>query len=229
MSFTWDLRDNPFNATRGALFSTSLEHVNAFPLASDSNKATDLSHFFRFTGRVAAYLSLPYKLVLAASLAAGYNLQLFTASKTYPDRLFFLGGVDSLRSFLADSVVPQDIAEKITVKGTADDCTSTASAPAGTQGASICDVGIRGGDILVNPRLELRIPLTETFQTGIFLDSGNVWTGNGTVDLLVLRYAVGAGLRVGTPIGPIAFDYGINLNRRSWEDFGAFHFSIGLF
>jgi outer membrane protein assembly factor BamA len=228
VNFTWDVRDNPFNATRGALFSTSLEHVNAFPLVTDDNKATDLSHFLRFTGRVAAYLSLPRKLVLAMSLSAGYNLQLFTGSKTYPDRFFFLGGVDSLRSFLADSVVPQDVAEKI-IDGDATKCVSTGSVAAAPHPLSICDIGIRGGDLMVNPRAELRVPLTDTFQAGLFLDTGNVWTGSGTVDILALRYALGAGLRIATPIGPIAFDYGVNMNRRLWEDFGAFHFSIGLF
>jgi outer membrane translocation and assembly module TamA len=30
-------------------------------------------------------------------------------------------------------------------------------------------------------------------------------------------------------VGPVALDYGFNLLRRSWEDRGAFHFSIGLF
>ena len=30
-------------------------------------------------------------------------------------------------------------------------------------------------------------------------------------------------------IRPLALDYGVNLIRRPWEDFGAFHFSIGLF
>jgi outer membrane translocation and assembly module TamA len=49
------------------------------------------------------------------------------------------------------------------------------------------------------------------------------------VDPFDLRYAAGTGLRTMTPIGPLALDYGINLDRRPWEDFGAFHFSIGLF
>ncbi len=226
-SFTWDLRDNPFNATRGGLFSTSLEHVDAFPLLAENNQAKEVSHFLRFTGRVAAYLSLPRKLVLAMSLAAGYNLQLTDRSKTYPDRLFFLGGVDSVRSFLADSLVPQDVAERI-VDGDTARCTDPRY-KSNPDSLSICDVQIRGGDVMVNPRVELRIPLTETFQTGVFLDAGNVWTGAGTVDIVVLRYALGAGLRIATPIGPIALDYGINMNRRQWEDFGAFHFSIGLF
>ncbi len=60
---------------------------------------------------------------------------------------------------------------------------------------------------------------------------GNVWTDATKVrlDADFLRYGLGPGLRVPTPIGPIAFDYGFNLNRRAWEDIGAFHFSIGLF
>jgi outer membrane translocation and assembly module TamA len=44
-----------------------------------------------------------------------------------------------------------------------------------------------------------------------------------------LRYTAGAGVRVSTPVGPLALDYGINLDRRPNEDFGAVHFSIGLF
>lgn len=228
LNFTWDLRDNPFNATRGALFSTSLEHVDAFPLLADNNQATAVSHFLRFTGRVAAYVSLPRKLVLAMSLAGGYNLQLVPHSSTYPDRLFFLGGVDSIRSFLADSVVPQDVANRI-VDGDPARCTEPGFPPTAPHPLSICDIRIRGGDVMVNPRAELRIPMTETFQTGVFLDAGNVWTGTGTVNLVALRYALGAGIRITTPIGPIALDYGINMNRRQWEDFGAFHFSIGLF
>ena len=34
---------------------------------------------------------------------------------------------------------------------------------------------------------------------------------------------------IATPIGPIAFDYGFNLERYRWEDVGAPNFSIGLF
>jgi outer membrane translocation and assembly module TamA len=53
-----------------------------------------------------------------------------------------------------------------------------------------------------------------------------------------LRTAVGTGLRLQTPIGPIVLDYGINLSRLidgpndpryTYEDFGAFNFAIGLF
>ena len=100
---------------------------------------------------------------------------------------------------------------------------------------------IRGGDAFINPRLELRIPLSGNVQTGLFLDSGNLWRDPEQVNPLDLRYSVGSGLRIGTPIGPLVFDYGFNVDRvldelfpdrtrrRYWEPLGAFHFSIGLF
>ena len=107
-------------------------------------------------------------------------------------------------------------------------------------GLTLREVVIRGGDAFINPRAELRIPLGGDVQTAVFLDAGNLWTKPELVNASELRYAVGTGLRVGTPIGPLAFDYGFNVdrvldeffpqreNQRFWEDMGAFHFSIGL-
>jgi outer membrane protein assembly factor BamA len=154
------------------------------------------------------------------------NQQLVDGSRTYPDRLFFLGGVDSVRGFLQDSMVPEDIAQQLLDPAS---------------GLSLSQVVIRGGDAFVNPRLELRVPLSGNVQTGLFLDSGNLWRDPKKVNPLSLRYAVGSGLRIGTPIGPLVFDYGFNVDRildelyperteqRFWEPLGAFHFSIGLF
>jgi outer membrane protein assembly factor BamA len=216
----WDRRDNPFGATRGTLLGGVVEHVRAFPASDNPN--SKLSDFLRVSGTFAGYVKLSRRgLVLAASVRGGRILQLLDDSQTYPDRLFFLGGVDSLRGFLQDSLVPQDLADRIQR-----DAAYAAYDPARL---TVQQVAIRGGDVFLNPRAELRIPLSTIVQTALFLDTGNVWVEPRNFNPLVLRYASGSGLRVATPIGPIAFDYGINLARRSWEDFGAFHFSIGLF
>lgn len=222
-NFSWDARDNPFAATKGVLIVSGVEHVNAFPSDTFGNIADIESHFLRFTGRIAGYVRLSESgAALAMSLSGGYNFQLNETSKTYPDRLFFLGGVNSLRAFLADSVIPEDDAQRI-LKG---EIVPGTDPP---RRLSVDDIAIRGGNISLNPRVELRIPVTETFQTGIFLDTGNLWRDPSEINLFDLRYAAGAGLRITTPIGPLALDYGINLIKRDWEDFGAFHFSIGLF
>jgi outer membrane translocation and assembly module TamA len=90
---------------------------------------------------------------------------------------------------------------------------------------------LRGGDLLINPRAELRIPVLGVWQAAVFLDTGNLWFDAGEVwDSFQLRYSAGAGLRISTPVGPLVLDYGVNLDRRKpYEGFGAFHFSIGLF
>lgn len=217
IGFAWDRRDNPFGATKGTLLSGTVEHVYAFPesVTDSGNENAIKTDFFRLFGTASGYVRLTDSgMAIAASLRGGRIVQsgLVPDSKTYPDRLFFLGGVDSLRGFLQDSLVPQDVADQI---------------QAGK--VTIDQIALRGGDVYINPRLEWRIPLSTLFETAVFLDAGNLWVDPKSFDPFVLRYATGTGLRIATPIGPVAFDYGINLNRRSWEDFGAFHFSIGLF
>jgi outer membrane translocation and assembly module TamA len=81
----------------------------------------------------------------------------------------------------------------------------------------------------VNPRAELRIPLGGVLHTAVFLDAANLWLDPRNVEPWKLRYAAGSGLRASTPVGPLALDIGLNLDRRDWEDPFAFHFSIGLF
>ncbi|WP_234023459.1 POTRA domain-containing protein [Sorangium cellulosum] len=227
---SWDARNNPFAATDGFLVSAGVEHVDAYPLGreteanqqggdmgtapqSNDDQSFRESHFLRLTGRVAGYIPLAERssLSLALSLSGGYILPLDPESGTYPDRLFFLGGVDSLRSHLADSLVPLDACDV----EDEEEC-NTRDLPS-------------GGKFMVNPRAELRIPLNALFQLGLFLDAGNLWNDAKKVNPLKLRYALGAGLRVNTPIGPLALDYGFNLFPRVGEDTGALHFSVGLF
>jgi outer membrane protein assembly factor BamA len=220
---TWDRRDNSFDATRGTFVYASVEHVRAAP--ADAS-ATTTSDFLRLTNRVAGYVPLSRKgLALALSFRWGYNVQLAPASQTYPDRLFYFGGTDSIRGFLQDSLIPEDVAERIIADA------SRAGRPGlGAKDLLTVDkVAIRGGNLLLNPRAELRIPLGGVFQTALFLDAGNLWVDPRSVQPTRLRYAAGTGLRATTPVGPLALDLGMNLDRRAWEDPFAFHFSIGLF
>jgi outer membrane protein assembly complex protein YaeT len=92
-----------------------------------------------------------------------------------------------------------------------------------------------GGDSLVEGSAELRAVLHGNIGGVAFLDTGNVWPGAWGVNLDDLRYAIGSGLRYATPIGPIRFDFGYQLNpipgllvngvlqTRQWR----MHFSIG--
>ena len=57
--------------------------------------------------------------------------------------------------------------------------------------------------------------------------TGNVYGFTKDFDPTDLRKAGGAGVRWHSPFGPIRLDYGVNLDRKTGEDFGAFHFSVG--
>jgi outer membrane protein assembly complex protein YaeT len=82
---------------------------------------------------------------------------------------------------------------------------------------------------------ELRARVRGSLGGVLFLDGGNVWLDPGAIALNDLRYAIGTGLRYQTPVGPIRFDFGYQLNpipgllvngapqTRQWR----VHFSIG--
>jgi outer membrane translocation and assembly module TamA len=59
---------------------------------------------------------------------------------------------------------------------------------------------------------EVRVPVWGNLSLVLFGDAGNVWDPDWTVDLGDLRYTVGPGIRYNTPIGPIRFDVGYQLN-----------------
>ena len=234
---TYDHRDNSFNPHRGSLFVSGLEHVDWFAEAHECVQENvscshDEGHTLRFTETFAVYVPVTKTMTLAAELRAGTNVQLVRNSVTYTDRLFFLGGVESLRGYTQDSLIAQEDADSI--------AGSFNKADGDPTKFTIDQVGVRGGDLMINPRVELRIPVKSPVETVLFLDAGNIWK-DATYILdhgISLRTAVGSGLRIVTPIGPLAFDYGINTSRLAggpnspryrYEDFGAFHFAIGLF
>src|SRR5207245_674518 len=92
-----------------------------------------------------------------------------------------------------------------------------------------------GGDSMLAWSEEVRAIIRGNFGAVVFLDAGNVWADSLGYKLNDLRYAVGPGLRYQTPIGPIRFDFGYQLNPtpdlvvngtpnfRRWR----LHFSIG--
>jgi outer membrane protein assembly factor BamA len=132
-----------------------------------------------------------------------------------------MGGFDSMRGWLQDSFIPQDYVDQISRNPSL--CTNNQSNCPG--------VGLRGANLMINPRFELRFPIRLPIEGAVFSDFGNLWDDPTYIfhHTFQLRADVGAGVRVDTPVGPLVFDYGVNILRHPYEDFGAFHFAIGLF
>jgi outer membrane protein insertion porin family len=151
---------------------------------------------------------------IAAGLAHGFPRAVVTAPGGVPEQpiedlpaseRFFAGGDTTIRGFALD----------------------TAGAP-----NTISPTGFpRGGNALVLLNGELRVPVWRDLGAAFFMDGGNVFNRVAELDFGELRGSAGFGVRYRSPIGPIRFDVGFKLDRRTiggrLEPGHAFHFSIG--
>jgi outer membrane protein assembly factor BamA len=241
---TWDRRDNAFNASRGTYVVSGIEHVDAFPtdvnVANAHNRGLPdppESHFFKLTQTFGGYVPLPKGIRIASLTRVGVNVQIVKTSQTYPDRLFFMGGVDTMRGWTLNSFIPQDNVDRIfatrDLPGTIQDPTKPPPAQISNPNKFLPTTQpINGGNLMANERIEIRIPVRGPFETVIFGDIGNLWIDPSypfDKGVFPMRVAIGSGIRLQTPVGPLAVDYGFNVTKEPYEDIGAINFAIGLF
>lgn len=69
-----------------------------------------------------------------------------------------------------------------------------------------------GGHSMLEASSEFRIPVWGHLSLVLFGEAGNVWSDPWEIDPGDLRFDVGSGLRYHTPIGPIRFDVGYQIN-----------------
>jgi len=201
-----DLRDDPFNVSRGFYASASAEHVHSLrPIIDRSDPESPVdrsSDLVKVSLLMSGYIPLGLnRMVLALSARFGWVFPLTDSSTTYPDRFFYLGGFDSVRGFFQEAMTTQDVREP-------------------------------GGTSMLTLRGELRIPLVGALSVGLFCDAGNTWRLQENLWRdFDMRVTLGGGLRYRSPVGPIALDGGFVVrSHKQWEEVpGAVHFSIGLF
>lgn len=219
-----DRRDNPFVPHRGFLLSGSVEWARTLSTEQVDVGEMDTrfhSNFFKVALAGSGYVPIGSRVVWATQARWGRVFHLDDRSRTYPNRSFFLGGVETLRGYFPDALVPEEIADQI-----AEDADNGVG-----DGGLRPNAVFRGGDTFVLIRSELRFPIAGALHGGLFADFGNLWSDPDRLDLLEIRATAGLGVRFETPVGPLALDYGFILVRREWlqEPLGALHFSIGVF
>jgi translocation and assembly module TamA len=165
--------------------------------------------YFKLTPEVRGYVPLGHRFVIAAKGRFGTILGDLPVTQRY-----FAGGASSQRGFPERQLAP--IATTM-VDG------------------NLHSVVV-GGGALLESSAELRAPLGTAwslkFGGVLFLDGADVTERQEDLDVMNLHWAVGAGLRVATPIGPARIDVGYRLNRTgpgeplAGEHF-AYHLSLG--
>ena len=226
LTMSLDFRDSPFVPTRGFYTSLTTEWARTLYTKALENGDQFFSNFIKMSFTANAYVPVAKNWVFAIQARIGRIFRLNPNSQTYPDRQFFMGGVDTMRGFAQEAMIPQELATAI------------------QNGKATPDALLRGGDAFVLLRAELRFPIYGALQGGLFSDIGNLWADARDLNLTQVRPSVGVGIRIATPVGPLAFDYGFVIQRRQapvstdgtsftlaqpFEPVGSFHFSIGLF
>jgi outer membrane protein assembly factor BamA len=236
LTATGDFRDDPANTRSGGLVSVSAELMDDFFATfrhPDGRVEEGSLNSLKLSANLTGYLPLGKRTVLAASLRGG-DILLRPGAETIAPRRFFLGGWASMRGFREDGVLPADL--RTTYHEQRNACRALATQAGCTAAAQLLESGSdlrsEGGNRFVLGKLELRLPLFSALDLGIFAEAGNLWLESPQKwKDFELRYVAGAGLRLRTPVGPVAFDLGLNLSpdREVNEQPASMHFSIGLF
>jgi len=187
-----DTRDKPLDAHQGRYETLDLGITPGF-LGSSAG-------FARMLGQYAYYKPV-HSFVWANSIRLGLA-KAYGDSNIPASERFFSGGGTTLRGFPINSAGPQR-------------AVPVCSNPADKSTCDLIRVPVGGRQLFIL-NSELRIPLSQIkdgLGVVLFYDGGNVY-GPISIKRFVSDYSntVGFGLRYNTPIGPVRFDIGHNLN-----------------
>ncbi len=214
-SFNFDKRDNRLFPTDGHLESASAEYASA------AFGSQNLFQRYRLVERV--YRPIGLGLVFKLNLGLGYIKETDPIDRPIAiSEKFFGGGINSIRGYVLRSISP-----------------TTRIASSLSPSAGTVDFAV-GGNKELQTNWEVEFPIFEGAGVrGVFFyDAGNVFSEKenffqssqrGGNLPLGLFHSVGTGLRWFSPLGPLRFEVGFPLTRRSQDEAYLFEFTIGNF
>ena len=135
-------------------------------------------HYVKVESDVRHYIPFNDNWVFAGRLRAGVIRPIKGDAESPLEDRFLLGGANSLRGWGRNQI-----------------------SPVNENGVPV------GGNSVLEGSAEVRFPVYEIFGGAAFMDFGNVWPSAFQYKLGNLKYDVGLGVRVKTPIGPIRLDF----------------------
>jgi outer membrane protein insertion porin family len=209
LSATWirDTRDKPLDASRG--FYQTLD-FGITPKALGSN-----ANFVRLLGQTSYYKPFG-PTVWANRITLGLAKSFGSSSDVPTSERFFSGGETTLRGFPINGAGPQR---------TVPACSN----PAVPSTCINLQVPVGGRQLFIlNSELRFPLGIKEGLGAAVFYDGGNVYSAIG-ISRFIQDYSntVGIGLRYKTPIGPVRFDIGRNLNPVTGVKATQFYITLG--
>jgi len=208
LSATWirDTRDKPLDASRG-FYQTLDLGITPKALGSSAN-------FARFLGQSSYYK--PFGPTVWANRITLGLAKAFGNSDVPTSESFFSGGETTLRGFPINGAGPQR---------TVPACSN----PADPTTCVNLQVPIGGRQLFIlNSELRFPLGIKEGLGAAVFYDGGNVYRAIN-ISHFIQDYTntIGVGLRYKTPVGPIRFDIGRNLNPVTGVKATQFYITLG--
>lgn len=214
INFTRNTANNVLDPSRGYSLSVDIEHAARY---TGSNFVYD-----RVVGEAVRYQPVTDRVTLAGRLRAGWvgagTFEKILGSTpggvdvVHPQKRFYAGGANSVRGFpqsrLGPRVLSTDVKNLLSSTGAG--CTP-ASVIDLTCNANKLDDGNfvsrpTGGTRVIEGNLELRFPLSSSFEGAVFTDFGQVWGERQSVALKDIQVTPGLGVRYLSAIGPLRVD-----------------------
>jgi len=201
LKLIWDSRNNRIYPSKGQYHLISTELASSVFGSENEFMRTYLKDNF--------YFQLPYYFVIKAASTIGHIAPFGSSGIPISER-FYIGGMYSVRGFTLRSISP-----------------FVEVAKSGIDPSSELDIFYSGGNKELVLNLELEFPIVQ--QAGIrgvfFFDAGNVYDEKNFFfddpyyDFpLGLLYSWGFGFRWFSPMGPLRFEWGFPLTRRTLPD-----------
>ena len=191
---------NPTYDTRNDLLDPSRGQISGLTLTAAGGPLGGTDDFLKAEAEASWFIPVTGLGVLALSLRGGLAEPYRRSERVPIHERFFAGGSNSVRGFIEKHLGPKD---------------------GGTP---------QGGEAVLTASGELRVPIYRSLGGVMFLDGGQVWSRRREISLRSeadLQWAVGTGLRLRTPLGPIRLDYAYRLQEERGEDRWRIHFTLG--
>lgn len=158
------------------------------------------TNYYKLTGSASIYFPLFWEHVLRLGAQGGIVEQYGSSDRVPIFERFFLGGATTIRGFEYRSISPRD-----------------------ERGEPI------GGKTMTMATAEYTFPLITRVRGAMFFDIGGVFPEAGQFEPNQLDAAVGVGIRLNLPIGPIQVDYGwpVITDDNNKDEHGRFSFTMG--
>jgi outer membrane protein insertion porin family len=189
-----DSTDHPFLPTKGSIVRVSVEESSSY-LGSE----TDFTKYEIAAGK---YFPLFWKLVWLVKGEMGWILKTGDKDILISDR-FFLGGINSVRSYDWGDLSPRDPKTGDKIGGTKYGLFNT----------------------------ELIFPIVEEINLKgvVFFDAGNAFPEGESIDIYKFKMGVGGGLRWASPLGPLRIEWAYNPDPGPGDSRSRWQFSMGAF